>query len=237
MERRASVGEPRLEASQGQGWWFRRWAGGRVVAGLTDRQTDFARMMRHLEPPLTTVAAGQVHGGSVAMVGRYADTMGTVTGCDALLTPTPGVMLLARTADCLPIFFADPSRGIVGIAHAGWRGLVACLPARVVATFRHAYHSAVDTLHVAVGPAIRACCYEVGPELVEWFKPFVQDRGGRRTCDLVGAARAQLAQCGVRPDRILDSQRCTACETQHWYSLRRDGPTTGRLTSFIMLRP
>jgi len=178
-----------------------------------------------------------VSAGSVAMVGRYADTMGTVTGCDALLTPTPGLVLLTRTADCLPIFFADPSRGVIGIAHAGWRGLAAALPARVVAAFRHAYHSTVGALHVAVGPAIRACCYEVGPEFVEWFEPFVQDRGGRRTCDLVGAARAQLAQCGIRPDRILDSQRCTACEAQHWYSLRRDGPTTGRLTSFIMLRP
>ena len=229
--------EPRLEASPGQGWWFRGWAEPRVAAGITDRHTDFSRMMDKLEPPVATMAAEQVHGASVAMVERYEGTMSAVAGCDALLTRLPGLALLARTADCLPIFFADPSRGVIGIAHAGWRGLAAALPARVVSAFRHAYHSAVNELRVAVGPAIRACCYEVGPEFVKRFGPFVRERGGRRTCDLVGVARAQLVECGVRPDRVLDSQRCTACETRHWFSLRREGPTTGRLTSFIVLRP
>ena len=160
-----------------------------------------------------------------------------VPGCDALLTAAPGVALLIRTADCLPIFFADPARGVVGIAHAGWRGLAAGLPARVVAAFRHAHRSRIEELQVAIGPAIRACCYEVGPEFAERFGPFVQERGGRRTCDLIGLAIDQLRRCGIPPGHIMDTGHCTACELQHWYSLRREGPTTGRLTSLIMVTP
>jgi copper oxidase (laccase) domain-containing protein len=46
-----------------------------------------------------------------------------------------------------------------------------------------------------------------------------------------------LQICGVRPERIVDTQHCTACEPQHWFSLRKEGPSTGRLTSLIMVRP
>jgi YfiH family protein len=160
-----------------------------------------------------------------------------VPGCDALLTHAAGTALLVRTADCLPLFFAEPRRGVVGLAHAGWRGLAASLPARVVAAFRHLYHVPAEALAVAIGPAIRACCYEVGPEFAERFGPFVQQRGGRRTCDLIGAAREALRRCGVRPDRVTDTGACTACDVRRWFSLRREGPATGRLTSIILLRP
>lgn len=159
-----------------------------------------------------------------------------VGGADALLTDVAGVALMIRTADCLPILFADSARGAVGIAHAGWRGLAAALPARVVAAFRHAYHSRAEDVRIAIGPAIRACCYEVGQEFVARFGAFVRERGGRRTCDLVGIAVDQLRRCGIRPDRITDPGQCTACHLERWYSLRREGPATGRLTSLILLR-
>lgn len=187
--------------------------------------------------PVTTVGADQVHGGSVAIVERCEGVGPTVPGCDALLTRVPGLALTVRSADCLPIFFADPSRGVIGIAHVGWRGLAVSLPARVVSALHDAYHSQASELQVALGPAIRACCYEVGEEFTARFGSFVSDRGGRRTCDLIGATRAQLLSCGVRPDRIVDSGRCTACDTQQWFSLRREGPTTGRLTALIVMRP
>lgn len=206
------------------------------MAGIADRHIDPADLIRALELPVTMVEVEQVHGSSVAIVEHCASPTTVVAGADALLTRVPGVALLVRTADCLPVFFADPTRGVVGIAHAGWRGLAASLLARVVSAFRHTYHSQASELRVALGPAIRVCCYEVGAEFRERFGPCVRERGGRWMCDLVGVARAQLEQCGIRSDRILDSRRCTSCEPQHWYSLRRDGPATGRLTSLILLR-
>ena len=237
---------PRLVEALGGGWRLRRWASGRVVAGVTGRSLDGAQLLRAFHPSARAVEAEQVHGSSLAVIACVgaaprADAPGPVAsqivpGCDALLTHAAGTALLVRTADCLPIFFADPRRGVVGLAHAGWRGLAASLPTRVVAAFCHVYHVPAEALHVAIGPAIRACCYEVGPEFAERFGPFVQERGGRRTCDLVGAACDELRRCGVRPDRVADTRQCTACDLRRWFSLRREGPSTGRLTSLIVLR-
>ena len=224
-----------LQEARG-GWWFARWPSPAIVAGITDRAGEPAALVSALRAPVLTVAAEQVHGGSVAAVGSRR-VRGPIPGSDALVTNLPGLALLIRTADCLPIFFADPFHRAVGLAHAGWRGLAAELPARVIAAMRRTYRSRAEELTAAIGPSIRACCYDVGPEFEARFGPFVQEHHGRRTCDLIGAAIAQLRRCGVKPERILDSQLCTACEIDRWFSLRREGPATGRLTSLIVLKP
>ncbi len=226
----------RLADIPGGGWWWRRWASADILAGITDRQVGAEALIGRLGQSPTAVRAEQVHGGSWAAVGAARGMADPVPGCDALLTQMPGVALLVRTADCLPIFFADATRGAVGLAHAGWRGLAAQLPARMVAAFRRVYHSPPEALTVAIGPAIRACCYEVGEEFDRRFGSHVQRRQGRRMCDLIAVAREQLQRCGIAPSRIADSERCTACEPQRWFSLRREGPQTGRLVSVIMLR-
>lgn len=217
------------------GWWFHRWSTPRVIAGISDRHTERSVLLRALGSPPGVVEAEQVHGASVGIVEGCGALTYALAGCDALLTSQAGLPLVIRTADCLPMFFADPSRGVIGIAHAGWRGLAAQLPLRVIAAFRHAYQSAPEALRVAIGPSIRVCCYEVGPELERIFGAFVRARGGRSMCDLVGAALAQLRQGGVRPTHVTDSHRCTSCDQAQWYSVRREGEATGRLTSVIML--
>jgi len=141
-----------------------------------------------------------------------------------------------RTADCLPIFLLDPQRRAVGIAHAGWRGLAAGLLLRLVTAFRHVYHSRPVELRAAIGPAIRSCCYEVGPEFETRFGSFVQVSSGRRTCDLIGVAIRQLRRAGLTPSRMVDSGQCTFCSSSPWYSIRREGQDTGRLLSFIAIR-
>jgi len=204
-----------------------------VAAGLTDRHVELSHLLRRLPPQTATVSAEQIHGGSIAVIGGRAAAV--IPGADALLTDAAGVALLVRTADCLPLWFADPARGAVGIAHVGWRGLAAGLPARVVAAFHRVYRSRPQALAVAIGPAIRVCCYEVGPAFDALFGLFVQRRGGRRLCDLAGAAVAQLEASGVAARRILDTRQCTACG-KGWWSLRREGPGTGRLISLILRR-
>ena len=228
-----SAATSRLTAGPDGWWWLRGWSGAWCAAGIGDRRVESGRLPASL-PIARAVGAEQVHGGSVAMM--RASSLQRVAGCDALLTNVPGLGLLVRTADCLPIVFADPVHQVVGLAHAGWRGLLARLPARVVAAFRHWYHSRPEELRVAIGPAIRACCYEVGVDFRARFGRFVTERRGRRTCDLAGAAVDQLQHCGVSASRILDTRRCTACEPA-WWSLRRDGAAAGRMTSLVMVRP
>ena len=231
----AEATEPsRLAAGRDGGWWFRGWPDGRIAAGITDRRLAAAELLRRVPAVAGAAEAEQVHGAGLAVVERPGPM---VPGADALLTARPGLALLIRTADCLPLFFVDPRQAVVGLAHAGWRGLAAGLPARMVAALRHYYHSRPEALQVAIGPAIRSCCYEVGPEFERIFPPFVRASSGRRTCDLPGAAIAQLLQAGVRRERILDTAVCTACDLGAWFSLRREGPATGRLTSLILVRP
>ena len=228
----AAIDRVRFEAGPDGSWRFGGWASSRILAGVTSRRTDIAEVLRPL-PISGTIEAEQVHGASAAVVDR-AGAMAPVAGCDALVTGRARVALLIRTADCLPIFFAEPRRGFIGLAHAGWRGIAASLPARMVELFSRAAHAPAEELQVAIGPAIRSCCYDVGPEFDRRFGAFVHRQGVRRTCDLIGAAMEQLRACGIRARRITDSGVCTACRTEEWFSLRKEGQATGRLTSFIL---
>ena len=218
-----------------QGWRVERWEVAGVSAGVAARGAEPAGLLRAFAHPLAIAEAEQVHGASAAcLLGRPAAHR-PVAGCDALLTHLADLALWIRTADCLPLFFADLARHVVGLAHAGWRGIASWLPARMVAAFQDAYHTPAADLRVAIGPAIRSCCYDVGPEFAARFGPFLRRAGDRLTCDLVGAAVAQLRACGVRPGHVIDSGYCTACDTRRWFSLRREGPATGRLVSCILM--
>ncbi len=228
----ATTDPVKFEAAPEGGSWFRGWASSRIRAGVTNRRMTAAELLARV-PASGAVEAEQVHGASIAAVERSG--MPPVAGCDALITSRPGIALQIRTADCLPILFADPRRGVIGIAHAGWRGIAAALPARMIEMFRRAYQAPAEELYAAIGPAIRPCCYEVGPEFEERFGPFIEQRGPRRMCNLIGAATEQLRACGVRAERITDSGACTACRTDEWYSLRTEGQATGRLTSLILM--
>ena len=217
-------------------WRFNGWGPSWVMAGVTGRSADLARLKAHLPKAVRLVQADQVHGSSMAVIQHAGEAVGPVAGCDALLTSLPKTALVIRTADCLPLAVVDPARRAIGIAHAGWRGLAAGLPLKLLAAFRHTYHSRPRELRVAIGPAIRACCYEVGQEFGSRFGSFAQVRDGRRTCDLIGLALDQFRRGGVHPARIIDCQQCTACNASRWFSIRREGQTTGRLLSFVMIR-
>ena len=201
------------------------------------RSVDPAALWDTWPWPVAPVAAEQVHGAGVAIIEAACSPSQPIAGCDALITHVPAQALCVRTADCVPLLFAEPQRGVIGIAHAGWRGVVLQLPARVMMALRQQSHVSPSEVRVAIGPAIRACCYEVGPEFAPRFGRWVARRGGRWMCDLIGAANAQLRQAGVSAEHIFDSRRCTACEPHLWYSVRREGASTGRMTSFIMLKP
>jgi hypothetical protein len=215
-------------------WWAAGFAAG-TCGGTAERRLNLPGLAACLPGGPRIAQAAQVHGASLAVVHGSTPDAAPVPGCDALLTAVRGLALAVRTADCLPILAADPVKGAVGIAHVGWRGLAAGLPTRLVAAFRHSFRSRAADLRLAIGPGIRDCCYEVGPEFADRFGPFLRTAAGRRTCDLAGAARAQLAAAGVAARQVLDSRQCTACDPSRWYSTRREGQATGRLLSFVLL--
>lgn len=88
---------------------------------------------------------------------------------DALMTDQPGVLLAVRVADCLPILVLDPRRRAVAAIHAGWRSALGRIIEKTVGLMRAVFGSDPHHLLAALGPCIRACCYEVGEEVVAAF--------------------------------------------------------------------
>jgi purine-nucleoside/S-methyl-5'-thioadenosine phosphorylase / adenosine deaminase len=89
---------------------------------------------------------------------------------DGLITNTPGLLLAVKTADCVPVLVADVERRAVGAFHAGWRGTVARVVEKGLGEMRRQFGSLPSDLHAIIGPSIRRCCYQVGPEVRAQFE-------------------------------------------------------------------
>ncbi len=184
--------------------------------------------------PAQLQATKHVHGTVVWRVGEPE-----VPECDGLVTDQVGPVLGAFAADCIPILFADPKARVIGAAHAGWRGTVGRVAKNVVERM-HELGSDPREIRVALGPSIGACCFEVGPEVVEQFRETFGDVRGmvvpgphKDHIDLRVATRAVLEQAGVRPEHIDDRPPCTRCEADRFFSYRRDGREGGVHMAFI----
>ncbi len=89
---------------------------------------------------------------------------------DGLITNTPGLLLAVKTADCVPVLVADVQRRAVGAFHAGWRGTLARVVEKGIGEMRRQYGSVPGDLRAVIGPSIRRCCYQVGPEVPAEFE-------------------------------------------------------------------
>lgn len=186
------------------------------------------------------VSGHQVHGDRVHRVS--ADDAGrTIPATDALISDVPGLLLLGRYADCVPVLLFDPIKGAVGLAHAGWRGTVQRIAAKAVEAMTGAFDSRAEDMRAVIGPSIGPCCFEVGNQVLEVFRDAYPDpasgiadvEGGR--VNLWRANALQLEECGVR---VIDvAGLCTACHVDRFYSHRREKGNTGRFAVAIGLRP
>ena len=176
-----------------------------------------------------------------------------MTGGKIVLTDDASVALAVQTADCLPILFVDRRTRAVAAAHAGWRGLAANAPGVAISRMVADLGSRPDDLLVAIGPAIGACCYEVGEDVrarfadERWFhgEPLVLTgnppmaalsavrRPNRWFFDGWSCARAQLESAGVPHDQIFSADLCTASHESTLCSYRRDGAAAGRMAGVI----
>jgi YfiH family protein len=191
--------------------------------------------------------ARQVHGPAVAVVraGDGPQALAAVEA-DAVITDVPGAAVGVLVADCVPLLLADPASGACAAVHAGWRGVVGGVVPAAVRALAAGYGSAPAGLRVALGPAIGACCFEVGPEVVEAFAAafpgagpmYVRDRPGARPhIDLKAALRLQLQALGVAPEHIDAGDECTRCDgAARFYSYRRDSTRTGQHLAVIVRR-
>ncbi len=156
---------------------------------------------------------------------------------DALVTDRPGLLLVVRTADCLPVLLADRRHRAVGAVHCGWRGTRSRILEKAVRTMESAFGTKPEDLAAALGPCIGPCCYEVGPEVREAF-----DRSGfpesvfmDAFLDLRAANAWLLESLGVPESSIGGDTVCTRCGAG-LYSYRREPGERRRLHNFIGIR-
>lgn len=180
---------------------------------------------------------------------------------DALITRERGTALAFSFADCTPIVFYDPVTRAIGIAHGGWRGTARGIVVATVEAMQERFGSKPADILANIGPAIGACCYEVGETVREIFEgkrdfedePAPQqyrklvsesaifstrqldDRKSLRL-DLQATNRNQLLMAGLLPEHIELADLCTSCNRERFFSHRKEQGNTGRFPVTIMLK-
>lgn len=210
------------------GYIVPQWQGpARIRALFTTRAIDVPGERLRAALPSDPVWLNQVHGTACIAVDG---TRGTLPPADAAVTRTPEVPITVRTADCLPVLFGDRAGTVVGVAHAGWRGLAAGVLESTVEALR----VPPESLAAWIGPAIGPARFEVGPDVYHaycdgdascaaHFKPL---REGKWLADLAGLARQRLVRAGVT--RIDGGAWCTHTDVERFHSYRRE-KGTGRM--------
>lgn len=188
------------------------------------------------------VSPAQVHGSGIAVVGTSHQGR-VIPGVDGLVTDRPGVCLAVRSADCVPVVAVDSRRRVIGLAHAGWRGILAGIGSRLVERLVQ-FDSLPADISVFLGPHLRSCCCEfTSPELelftVKYPKVpgLVTRRNGHWYLHLDTALRFDFVQAGIRPTQVRVSQVCTGCNHQYFsFRRQRRDPRFGEGITAVMIK-
>lgn len=204
---------------------------GHVGDAAADVAANRRRLRETLQLPAEPVWLEQVHGATVLDLDQEP-----VRPADGAVTGRPGTVCVVLTADCLPVLLCDRAGRHVGVAHAGWRGLLGgVLPAAV-----RALGVPPATVIAWLGPAIGPSAFEVGDDVRDAYaaadsaaaRHFAPNPRGRWQADLYGLARASLASAGV--DAVYGGGFCTFTERERFFSHRREAPC-GRMATLIWL--
>lgn len=187
----------------------------------------------------TLATCNQVHGAHTMRAPR-AKSWEECSACDALWSDEAGTALAIKVADCLPVSFIEPKHGVILNVHAGWRGVVQRVVEKALDETITAAGLQASEAHVYLGPSIRACCFEVGDEVVAELErvygdvvPFVDRSRAKAHVDLAGLTGRTLRERGVPESQIRDSGMCTRCEGSIFHSYRRDPELGGRNLAIV----
>ncbi len=198
----------------------------RPVGEVSARWREFLRA----EPGFTgAVLSHQVHGTEVAWHRASPQGWTIRGGVDGHLTGEPGILLLVTVADCIPVYLIDPGRRLIGLVHAGWRGVAGGILAHGVDQLARLGGTSPADLVMHCGVGISGPCYEVGPEvLAACGKPGSETPAG---LDLRSLLREQGSRLGI--PEITVSSWCTSRDAGNFFSHRRSGGADGRQVAYL----
>lgn len=166
---------------------------------------------------------------------------------DGLVTNDLEIVLCAFFADCVPLFFVDPVKRVIGLSHSGWKGTAQKIGAETVRTMRREFGCDPSDIIAAVGPSICGDCYEVGGDVADQFREafadmedtgaILREKGGDKyLLDLWEANRLVMKEAGIREEHISVTDLCTCCNPEFLFSHRASHGKRGNLGAFLALR-
>lgn len=173
---------------------------------------------------------------------------------DGLITDVPGIVLSTFFADCVPLYFVDPTHRAIGMSHSGWRGTAGRMGKVTIEAMQKAYGSSPEELICAIGPSICQDCYEVSEDVAEAFrqafpgheaeiltespKNAMPAEGAEKKyqLDLWRANEIVLMEAGVKKEHIAVTDICTCCNPEVLFSHRASHGKRGNLGGFLCLK-
>ena len=187
----------------------------------------------------------QTHTTNVAVV-KAGDRGKRFQETDGMITDVPGLILATFYADCVPLYFVDPKRRVVGLSHSGWRGTVQKIGNVTVRKMTEEYGCDPGDILAAVGPSICQECYEVSEDVIErvknafdrkyWDGLFYGKADGKYQLNLWEANRIVFLESGIQPEHISLPNLCTCCNPELLFSHRASHGKRGNLGAFLGLK-
>lgn len=196
-------------------------------------------------PKENIASVKQVHGKNIKIIDSETDSFKKLSEleADGLITNLPNVLLATYHADCVPVYFFDKTKKIIGLAHAGWKGTFKNISAKMISTMKSIYDSNIEDILVAIGPSIGPCCYEVREDLDKQFiskynrfQNILVREKNKIFLDLWRVNYLQVKEMGVPKQNIILSNICTSCKVDKLYSYRKEKGTKNRMVAAIYLK-
>ena len=165
---------------------------------------------------------------------------------DGMITDVPGICLVTSYADCVPLYFVDPVKKVIGLSHSGWRGTVGKIGKVTVEKMEEEFGCDPADILGAVGPSICQDCYEVSEDVIKkfrenydenlWPEIFYQKENGKYQLNLWKANELIFLESGILPEHMAITNVCTHCNSKILYSHRTMGNNRGNLCAFLVLK-
>lgn len=176
----------------------------------------------------------QVHGNNIII----AEKCGNLGIGDGLITEACDIFLCGTFADCISILVFEPERQLVGLFHAGWKGVLKEIAVRGIENICKLYNVQPDNLLVGISPHIKQCCYVVKKDTAYLFnQKFLKKIDNEHwKLNIENTIIGQLLDVGIKEKNIETSDFCTSCNEDMFFSYRRDKGKTGRMLAVIGIK-
>lgn len=207
-----------------------------ILAGILGTDTDYM------------VTSAQTHTTNIRVVTREDGGKGVVRerdyqDVDGLVTDERDLAIITGHADCNAIFFFDPSKQVIGLAHSGWRGTLAGIGTAMVLKMAALYGCRPSDIIAGIGPSLCQDCFEVDQDVAQAFfdkkeeyREFAYQKGVKHYIDLKGIIKFDLQEAGVLAENLVDMQLCTKCNKDLFFSHRGHRGKRGLMIGAMMLK-